>query len=66
MIGKKLRQFFTSCWLAIALPARNGSTSTPKMLPGCSDGSIAGRLKEQDRVAMKAALTSKYGIREIE
>ncbi|MER8385238.1 hypothetical protein NKG95_28985 [Mesorhizobium sp. M1423] len=66
MIANKLRQFFTSCWLAIASPAQNGSTYTQKMLPVCYGGSIAGLLQTADREAMKEALTNKYGIREID
>nr|WP_287253189.1 hypothetical protein [Mesorhizobium sp.] len=66
MIGNKLRQFFTSCWLAIVSPAPSGSTYTLKMQPVCYGGSIAGLLATADREAMKEALTNKYGIREIE
>lgn len=66
MIGKKLKQFFTSCWLAIASPAPNGSTYTQTMQPACYGGSIAGLLDKADRDAMKEALTDKYGIRDID
>jgi hypothetical protein len=66
MIANKLRRFFTSCWLAIASPAPNGSTYIQTMQPVCYGGSIAGRLKEIDRKAMQEVLTNKYGIREID
>ncbi|MER8422489.1 hypothetical protein NKH01_02020 [Mesorhizobium sp. M1403] len=63
MIGNRLRQFFTSCWLAIAYPAPSGSSYTQTMLPACYGGSIAGRLREIDRKAMSKLLADKYGIK---
>ena len=66
MIARTLRRFFTSCWLAIASPARNGSTSTRKTLPSCSDESTPGPLRRHDREAMQEALINKYGIKEID
>lgn len=66
MTANRLRQFFTSCWLAIASPAQSGSTYTQTMQPVCYGGSIAGLLGKADRDAMTAALTDKYGIRQID
>ncbi|WP_245438024.1 hypothetical protein [Mesorhizobium sp. WSM4312] len=66
MIGNKLKQFFTSCWLAIASPAQSGSSYIQTMQPVCYGGSIAGLLRKADRDAMQAALTDKYGIRQID
>jgi hypothetical protein len=66
MIGNKLKQFFTSCWLAIASPAPSGSSYIQTMQPVCYGGSIAGQLKWADRKAMTEALTDKYGIRQID
>lgn len=66
MIANRLRQFFTSCWLAIASPAQNGSSYIQTMQPVCYGGSIAGLLQKADRDAMQEVLTNKYGIREID
>nr|WP_246696119.1 hypothetical protein [Mesorhizobium sp. SARCC-RB16n] len=66
MIANKLKQFFTSCWLAIASPAPSGSSYIQTMQPVCYGGSIAGLLQKADRDAMQAALTDKYGIRQID
>jgi hypothetical protein len=66
MIGNKLKQFFTSCWLAIASPAPSGSSYIQTMQPVCYGGSIAGLLQKADREAMQEVLTNKYGIREID
>ncbi|MER8591846.1 hypothetical protein NKH33_09620 [Mesorhizobium sp. M1182] len=62
MIASKLRQFFTSCWMAIASPAPNGSSYILTMRPACYGGSIAGSLREIDRKAMSKLLADKYGI----
>lgn len=66
MIGNTLRRFFTACWMAIAYPERNGSSYIQRTLPVCYGGSLAGMLAKVDRDAMQTALSSKYGIREIE
>ena len=64
MTGNKLRQFFTSCWLAIASPAQSGSSYTQTMQPACYGGSIAGKLRDLDQKAMNKLMADKYGIRD--
>ena len=62
MTGNKLRQFFTSYWLAIASPAPSGSSYIQTMQPACYGGSIAGMLRWADQRAMNNLLRDKYGI----
>jgi len=62
MIASKLRQFFTSCWVAFAYPAPSGSSYIQTMQPVCYGGSIAGMLGWADQQAMNKVLHDKYGI----
>ena len=66
MIGRKLRQFYTSCSMVIASPGPSGSAYTMKKPQVCFGPSLAGMLSKRDREAMQQNLTDKYGIRQIE
>ncbi|TCV62321.1 hypothetical protein [Neorhizobium sp. S3-V5DH] len=66
MIGRKLRQFYTSCSMVIASPEPSGSVYTMRKPLVCYGPSLAGMLSQKDREAMQKNLTDKYGITQIE
>lgn len=66
MIKGLLRRLYTLWHLGIASPVQSGSTSIQTTRKFCFGPSTAGMIALEERNAMKAALTAKYGIKEIE
>lgn len=66
MIGRKLRQFYTSYSMVTAYPKPSGLICIMKKPVVCYGPSLASMMTQQDRKAMQENLTNKYGIRQIE